>query len=127
MLLSQYQGGISVSTEKVSSCAAYFSIFPLSPTQMKSELVNDSVQEFNCSGANTVQEIKQLCNSVLPYLKLASIAQEAHRRARSYTELPEVAFTVNSTWKELETNYAQNLAQSLPQEVAVLIQAPYSM
>ena len=99
----------------------------LSPTQMKAELVNSSAQQLNCSRAHAAREVKQLCNSVLPYLKLDSIAQEAHRRAMSYTQLPEVAFTVNSTWKELETDYAQKLAQSVPQEIAVLIQAPYSM
>lgn len=88
---------------------------------MKSELVSDSVQQLNCSGANAAMEVEKLCDQVLSYLKLGSFVEEAHRQMTKYTQDPEVSLTVNSTWNE--TQYALNLAQTVPQEIAAVLQA----
>ena len=70
--------------------------------------------------------MKQICDQASNYKALESVIDAAQLLLTRYVSHPEVELTVNSTWSQLETEYAQTQANSAPQEIATIILSPYS-
>ena len=70
--------------------------------------------------------MKNLCDQVASYSALVKIVMVAQQHLTAYANHPEVGLSVNSTWRELETEYAQTVSASASQEIAAVILAPYS-